>query len=67
MKDENKVYYTVKEVQEILGCGKTTAYELFHRKDFPSFRLLGGKKGKILVYKDEFERYMNKLKCTSRV
>ena len=36
----------VKDVQEIIGCGKSRAYELFQQKDFP--KIVIGKRYYIL-------------------
>ena len=47
-------YLTVKEVAEILRMGKTMAYELVNKPDFPSVKI--GKK--ILIPESEFERFM---------
>ena len=38
---------TVSDLQKLLDIGKETAYNLVHRKDFPSIKL--GKEYKILV------------------
>ena len=49
-------YLTVKEVAEILRMGRTTAYELVNKPDFPSVKI--GKK--ILIPESEFERFMKR-------
>ena len=49
-------YLTVKEVAEILRMGKTMAYELVNKPDFPSVKI--GKK--ILIPESEFERFWYK-------
>ena len=32
-------YLSVRQVMEVLGIGRNTAYELIHRADFPSARI----------------------------
>ena len=46
-------YYTVKDIQNILGCGRDKAYELVRSSTFPKTRI-----GKTLyIDKDEFEKW----------
>ena len=49
-------YLRVKEVAEILRMGRTMAYELVNKPDFPSVKI--GKK--ILIPESEFERFMKR-------
>lgn len=49
-------FYTLKEVQEILKIGSTSAYALVQRKDFPSMKIAGSYK----IPKDEFEKWCQK-------
>lgn len=45
----------VKDIQEILGCGKNTAYKLVNQTGFPKMRI-----GKIIyVPEDEFEKWVH--------
>ena len=46
--------YTVKEVQEILGIGRSSVYKLLRRNEFRSIRLAG----KHLIIKESFENWM---------
>ena len=50
-----KVVYTVKEMQEVLGISRATAYELIHVKGFPAFRV--GKK--ILISKTGLDEWIS--------
>ena len=43
-KNTKSVCFSVSEVAEHLGIGKTLAYELFHSKGFPSFVIPGTRK-----------------------
>lgn len=46
-------YYTVKDIQQIIGCGRDVAYALVHSKSFPSTKI-----GKTYyIDKVEFERW----------
>lgn len=38
-RDIDRVALTVPEVAEALGVGLSSAYQLIHRADFPSFRI----------------------------
>ncbi len=51
---EGKRTLTVKELQTVLGVGRSTAYELCNSKGFPSFRI--GKK--ILVSVERLNEWM---------
>lgn len=50
-----KRVYTVNEIQDILGIGRTTAYALVKRNVFHSIRV--GKK--ILISRNSFEEWLN--------
>lgn len=53
---ETKRTYSVKDLQDYLGIGRTTAYELVNSKGFPAFRI--GKK--ILVNAEGLEEWIKK-------
>nr|WP_302597950.1 helix-turn-helix domain-containing protein [uncultured Cellulosilyticum sp.] len=36
---EDVLCFTPKDVQKILNCSKSQVYEIFHRVDFPSFKI----------------------------
>ncbi len=46
----------IKELQEYFGCGKDAAYQLLHRRDFPSFKM--GKK--YYVIKDKLADWVDR-------
>lgn len=50
-------YMTVKEVAEYLGCGKTLAYKMFRRKNFPCV-LIGDNKSCRRVKKSKLDAYL---------
>ena len=50
----DKEVYTVKDVQRILGCGKTYVYRLFSSDIFPSFRI----GGRLYVRRKLFEAFL---------
>ena len=51
-----KIYYTVKEVQQLIGCGRDVAYSLVRSKAFPKTKI-----GKTyFVDKEEFEKWRKK-------
>lgn len=50
-----KRVYTVNEIQDILGIGRTTAYALVKRNVFHSIRV--GQK--ILISRNSFEEWLN--------
>lgn len=64
MKGKNKIKdcsdlpltLTVPEIAQILRVNKTKAYELSHRKDFPSMKL----GNRIVIPRDAFLRWMEK-------
>lgn len=44
----------IKDIQEILGCGKNTAYKLVTQRSFPKIKI-----GKTYyIPEDEFEKWM---------
>ena len=46
-------YYSVKDIQSIMGCGRDKAYQLVKSSSFPSTRI-----GKIMfIDKEEFEKW----------
>ena len=47
--------YTVKEVQKILGIGRTTAYELLKKKEF-HWVLVGGK---YCISRKSFDKWLD--------
>lgn len=47
------VFYTTKQLAEILGCSIPTARQLFYRRDFPALKI--GKNYK--VEKNAFEKW----------
>jgi len=53
---EQKRTYDVKELQQVLGIGRSKAYELVNAKGFPSFRI--GRK--VLINAAELELWMKK-------
>lgn len=53
--EELPLTLTVPEVAEILRINKTKAYELSHRKDFPSIKL----GNRIVIPRDAFLRWMD--------
>lgn len=55
-KKKDCLYYTVKDLQQLIGCGRNKAYELVNSKTFPSTKI-----GKTFyVDKEEFERWRKK-------
>ena len=50
-------YLTVKQVAEYLCCGKTTAYKLFRRRNFPSV-LVGATGRSRRVKRSELDKYL---------
>lgn len=50
-----KMALSVAEVQEALGVGRNTVYELVNRADFPKIRV--GRK--IIIPCEAFERWLN--------
>lgn len=54
-----KKTYTPKDIMEMNEMSQTAVYELFNRKDFPSFKS-GGKYGKWLVDIKKYEKWMEK-------
>ena len=53
-KKDYPIILTVKHMQEILGIGKHSAYDLMKREDFPSFKV--GKQ--LRVERDKFFEWM---------
>lgn len=51
---EKKELMSVKEVQEFLGVGKNTAYNLFKKSDFPTVKVGNSKK----VFKQDLIDYL---------
>lgn len=49
-----KLALTVRDVQEALGIGRTPAYNLVNRADFPSIRI----GHKIVIPRDAFMRWL---------
>jgi len=49
-------FYTVTEIQRILGIGRNSAYKLVSEKDFPSFYV----GNRIIVPTDLFQEWINK-------
>lgn len=55
---------TVAEVAEVLGCGKTNAYNLCHAKGFPALRVGAGKgRGGIRVRYSALMDWLKKLEA----
>lgn len=55
-KDIRCLYYTVKDIQSIIGCGRDKAYSLARSKTFPSTKI-----GKTFyIDKEEFEKWRKK-------
>ncbi|MBQ6625221.1 MAG: helix-turn-helix domain-containing protein [Clostridia bacterium] len=54
--DELPAVLTAKEVADILRIGRTTAYELMRKKDFPSLRI----GNRLLTPRDKFIEWVNK-------
>lgn len=53
--NNERVVFTVKEIQNILGIGKNSAYELVNSKNFP-VRYIGNKK---IIPKEPFLDWLN--------
>lgn len=49
-------YLTVKDIQRILGLGKTSAYKLVEQKDFPKVKIGGSYR----IPLEEFNTYMRR-------
>lgn len=49
-------YLTVKDVQNILGLGKSSAYKLIEQKDFPKVKIGGSYR----IPLEEFNVYMKR-------
>ncbi len=49
----NQQYYSVEEMKDVLGIGRTTAYNLVHSENFPSITV--GKR--ILIPAEALERW----------
>ena len=54
---ENNALLTVRDVQERLQIPHKTAYELFHRRNFPALRF----SRKLYVREKSLERYLSSL------
>lgn len=54
IKTEDVLCFTPKQVMEILGCSKSEVYVIFHRNDFPSFRI---SKKKLAVRRVDFFKW----------
>lgn len=54
-----KEVLTIKEAQEIFGIGRCSILELFHRKDFPSFKIAN----KWFVKYEDLMGYLDMLKA----
>lgn len=54
--EDNKIVYTIKEVQEILGLGKNNVYKLLKLPTFPVIKI--GKR--YLIPKKELEEWVSK-------
>lgn len=54
----NKEILTVKDVQEFLGIGRCSTFDLFHNSEFPSFKLAN----KWFVKYEDLMNYLDKLK-----
>jgi len=48
-----KMYYSVQDIQTILGCGRGKAYTLIKLKTFPKTKI----GGKYYIDKEEFEKW----------
>ncbi len=48
-----KMYYSVKDIQTILGCGRGKVYALIRLKTFPKTRI----GGTYYIDKEEFEKW----------
>lgn len=53
---EHRLTMNVEELQQALGIGKSRAYDLVNREDFPAIRL--GRK--ILIPRDAFLRWLDR-------
>lgn len=49
-------YLTVKDIQNILGLGKSSAYKLIEQKDFPKVKIGGSYR----IPLEEFNTYMRR-------
>ena len=56
MADENLIFYTIEDLQNILHIGKNKAYELANQDDFPKIKI----EKHIRIPKKEFEKWLNK-------
>jgi len=53
---ENSKYYSIKDIQELFGCGRSKAYDIIALPMFPKMRI-----GKTFyIDKAEFEKWRNK-------
>ena len=50
----NKITYSATEIAEILGVSKSAAYDLLHRKDFPTLHI--GRR--LLVVASQFDEWL---------
>ena len=53
---ENNLFYTAKDIQGILGCGKNKVYAIINMNGFPKIRI--GKQ--FYIPKSEFYKWINK-------
>lgn len=54
--DELPLFFNAELVGRVLGISSTTAYELMHRKDFPSIKI----GNRLIVSKEKFIEWTNK-------
>lgn len=54
--DELPLFFNAELVGRALGISSTTAYELMHRKDFPSIKI----GNRLIVSKEKFIEWTNK-------
>lgn len=58
MEQKSKIVYTAYDLKDILGISRTSAYNLMHAKNFPSFRIGGAKKGNLVVRASDLDSWI---------
>ena len=61
--DELPLMLTVEDVSHVLGIGLAHAYEVAHRRDFPSSWLIKGNKKKGKAQSRRYQRQDTRINC----
>lgn len=60
-KDELPMYLSVRDVADLLGISRASAYELVHEEDFPKLKVVAGRiiipRDKLFEWLDQQTRY----------